>query len=288
LEIDKVAFHRLLERYSSVSRAMVSEVSRRLRENDEMAIEDLRTKANELAEAYEQLASQEYARRLFLTTIAHELRTPLTAAGGFLRVIRMGMLQGEALNSALDTVARNIQDIISLVNDILFLQEMDLILPAFQPIEIGAVVAAAVEAQRGRAQQNRVGMQLTITPNLPRIHGDPKSLERAISAILDNAIKFSPEGGNIAIEVCALAEDVLVKVADSGVGIPAEAIPHIFERFFHLDEVGGHTFRGVGLGLSIVKQVIEQHGGDIRVHSELGRGSTFTISLAAHPINDDI
>jgi signal transduction histidine kinase len=279
LEIHKEAFTQLLERSTTVSLAMVREVSRRLRENDDLAIEELRMKARELADAYQQLAEMEYARHEFLSTIAHELRTPLTAAGGFLQVIRKGVLQGEALNAALDTVANNVQNIISLTNDILFLQEMDLILPDFQPTDVGAVVASAVEQHRARAEGSGVGMVLNIAPGLPKIAADSRSLERAITAILDNSIKFSPEGGDVEVEVGSDASLVWVRVRDHGVGIPTEAMPHIFERFFRLDEVKGHLFRGVGLGLLIARQVIEQHGGTIEVDSELERGSTFTVYL---------
>jgi signal transduction histidine kinase len=279
LEIDKDAFDAMLERNSPVSLAMVREVSRRLRENDQMAIEDLRIKANELAAAYQQLTTLEYARSQFLTTIAHELRTPLMAANGFLQVIHQGSLQGEALGSALDTVSRNVQDIVSLVNDILFLQEMDLIMPAAQPIDIGRLVSAAVEGQRVHAERANVGFSLNIDSGLPRILADPKTLEKAVTAILDNAIKFSPEGGEVRVQVNRDEELIQIAIQDHGVGIPSEAMPHIFERFYHLDEVGGHLFRGVGLGLSIARHVIEGLGGAIEVDSQLGKGSTFIIKL---------
>jgi signal transduction histidine kinase len=279
LEINKEAFTDLFKRSTSVSLALAREVSRRLRENNEMAIEDLRMKAKELADAYQQLAELDYARREFLTTIAHELRTPLTAANGFLQVIRMGKLQEGSLNTALDTVTRNIQDIITLTNDILFLQEMDLILPEFQMTDVGGLVAHAVEQERTRAERNGVGFIINIAPNVPAISADPKSLERAIIAILDNAIKFSPEGGDVIIDVGHADSHVWVTVTDHGVGIPHEMMPRIFERFFHMDQIGVHMFRGLGLGLSIARQVIEQHGGMIDVKSTLGKGSTFTIWL---------
>ncbi len=279
LEVSEEAFSSLLERSNSMSRAMIRQVSQRLRENDEMAIEDLRQKARQLAQAYQQLAELEEARREFLTTIAHEMRTPLMAANGFVQILRSGMLQGEAMSSAIDTVSRNIADIISITNNILFLQEMDLILPEFTPTDLGSVVASSVEQLRDRAGQNQVGIRVQIAPSLPRVRGDPKSLERAVSAVIDNAIKFSPDGGDISVEVNTSQGEVWVRVSDHGVGIPPQALPHIFERFFHLDQVGKHIFRGVGLGLSIARQVIEQHQGRIEVNSQLGEGSTFTIYL---------
>ena len=279
LEIDKEAFNRMLESSSSISMAMVREVSRRLRENDEMAIEDLRMKAKELADAYQRLTELEHARNQFLTTIAHELRTPLMAANGFIQVIQMGVLNGEALDSAFNSVARNLQDITILTNDILFLQEMDLILPKFQPADLGSLVAGAVEKQRTHAEHNQVRIKLVLPSGIPAIEGDAKSLERAITAILDNAIKFSPDGGDVLVEVNADAGHVWIKIQDQGVGIPPEALPHIYDRFFHMDRIGSHLFRGVGLGLSIARQVIELHHGEIQVNSEPGCGSTFTLSL---------
>jgi signal transduction histidine kinase len=263
LEVDKDAFDAMLERNSPVS----------------MAIEDLRIKANELAAAYQQLTMLEYARSEFLTTIAHELRTPLMAANGFLQVIRQGRLQGEAMISALDTVSRNVRDIVSLVNDILFLQEMDLIMPEAQPTDIGRLVAAAVEVQRTHAERAGVGFSLNIDSGLPRIQADPKTLEKAVNAILDNAIKFNPDGGDVSVQVRRDADHILISIQDHGVGIPPEAIPHIFDRFYHLDEVGGHLFRGVGLGLSIARHVVEGLGGSIDVESKLGEGSKFIIKL---------
>jgi signal transduction histidine kinase len=279
LEIDKEAFDALLERNSPVSLAMVREVSRRLRENDQMAIEDLRVKANELAAAYQQLTMLEYARSQFLTTIAHELRTPLMAANGFLQVIRQGSLQGEAMSSALDIVSRNLQDIVSLANDILFLQEMDLIMPEAQLTDIGRLVASAVEGQRAHAERAGIGFSMNIDSGLPRILADPKTLEKAVTAILDNAIKFSPDGGDVRVRVISEAEHILITIQDHGVGIPPEAMSRIFDRFYHLDEVDGHLFRGVGLGLSIARHVVEGLGGAIEVDSRLGHGSTFSIKL---------
>lgn len=279
LEIHKEAFTMLLERNTTVSLAMVREVSRRLRENDEMAIEDLRLKARELAEAYQQLAEMDYARHEFLTTIAHELRTPLTAAGGFLQMIRKGVLQGEALTAALDRVANNIQDIVTLTNDLLFLQEMDLILTDFQEIDLGKTVTSVLEQLCERAERGGIVTELKIVPGLPNVSGDATSLERAITAIMDNAIKFSPDGGTVFVEVNYNSSWVWVRVEDHGVGIPSEAIPRIFDRYYRLDEVGGHLFRGVGLGLSIARKVIEEHGGRISVDSTLRKGSVFTVYL---------
>jgi signal transduction histidine kinase len=201
------------------------------------------------------------------------------AAAGFIQVIRTGKLQGSSLNSALDTVSSNIQEIINLTNDILFLQEMDLILDEFQLTDIGSLLTSCVENMRSRATNNQVGILVNIPANLPEIPADPKSLQRSFSAILENAIKFSPEGGEIEIKAEFDEHTLKVTITDAGVGIPPEALPHIFDRFFHIDQIDKHLFRGIGLGLSIARQVIEQHHGTIEAQSQLSAGSTFTITL---------
>lgn len=279
LEIQRETFTRLLQENSQLSLAMVREVSRRLRENDEMAIADLRKKAEELSLAYRRLAQQEEARRQFLTTIAHELRTPLMSANGFLQIVCSRTLQGDALENALKTVESSLKEITALVNDILFLQEMDLILPEFQPTDLSQIILEVIEAYRGMAQQQGIELQVNLPADTVQVPGDAKSLGRALAAVVDNAIKFSPNGGKVRVILSAHEHWAEIQVQDNGVGIPAESMPFIFDRFYHLDEVNGYLFRGAGLGLSIARQVIEQHGGEIAVESALGQGSIFRLRL---------
>lgn len=285
LEIQKESFEQVLQKSPSVSLAMVREVSRRLRENDEMAIEDLRIKAGELAEAYQQLAEQELVRREFLTTIAHELRTPLTSASGFMQVIRMGMMEGDELKAGLEKVAKNLDIIVSLTNDIMFLQEMDLILADFEPVDVSEVVSAALESEKEFAQVSEVGLDTNVGPGLPTVPGDAKSLERAFKAIINNAIKFSSPGNNVKITVDQNPSYVWVKVSDRGIGIQPKDLQKIYDRFYRIEQYEGRLFGGVGLGLSIARQVIEQHGGEIDVQSSVDIGSTFTIRLRLEPID---
>jgi signal transduction histidine kinase len=287
LAIHKNDFEKLLERSPSVSMAMVKEVSRRLRENDEMAIEDLRLKAGELANAYQRLAQEDYARREFLTTIAHELRTPLTAVNGFLEMARTSRIDRNTQQMALDTAARNLQQIISLVNDILFLQEVELVLPEMHPLNMGEVLKAAIEKVKPQAENRQVHIHLDVVPHLVSPQGHFTSLERAMTMLLDNAIKFSPVGGNVQVSIDGDAQNVWTRITDQGIGITPEALPRIFERFFHVEEINDELFSGLGLGLAITKQVIEQHGGRIDVKSEVGKGSTFTITLNVLQPNDE-
>ncbi|MEN6410828.1 MAG: ATP-binding protein [Anaerolineaceae bacterium] len=279
LEIRKEDFNQVLQRSGSVSLTMAREISRRLRENDQLAVDDLRERAAQLASAYQQLAEQDLARREFLTTIAHELRTPLTVASGFLQVVQSGMLEGEALKAALGTVSQNVQKIIGLVNDILFLQEMDLILEKFQPVMITDVLHNLVDELQPAANQAQTPINFYLPAGLPAISGDIKSLKRAMHAVIENAIKFSPEGGEILVRGYAEEDNLFITIQDHGVGIPPEALPRVFERFFHLDEINGQLFGGVGLGLSIAQKVIHEHAGNIQIQSALGEGTLVTIQL---------
>lgn len=281
LEIDKENFDRVIQRSSTISSAMVREISRRLRENDEMAIEDLKMRASELAEAYQKLAEQDLARREFLTSVAHELRTPLMAAGGFLQLLQKGAISQDKLPGTIDTVARNIQQITTLVNDILFLQEMDLILPKFQPVDMSAIAHDVAEMYQDKAAAGLLTIHIKVAENLPKISGDPKSLERALMALVDNAIKFSPRGGKIDINLYEQDNYVVVDVKDEGIGLEPEVIPHIFDRFYRIEKNAENLFSGIGLGLAITNQVIKQHNGRISIQSEPGKGSTFSIKLKA-------
>ena len=279
LELEKAGFDRVLHSSSSVAMALVSEISNRLRSNDQMAVDDLRMRASELAEAYQKLAEQELARREFLTNVAHELRTPLMAASGYLQMLQKGAMSGDQLTAGIDTVSRNVQQIVSLVNDILFLQEMDLVLPDFQPVNMNEIAHEVVEKYMAKAVERDVNLRFAPISNLPPVSGDAKSLERALTALVDNAIKFSPKGGDVNLRLRDRGDMMVIDVEDHGIGIPKENLNRIFDRFYHLDRQGEDLFGGIGLGLAITRQVIEQHQGKLTVTSTPGRSSTFTIEL---------
>jgi signal transduction histidine kinase len=279
LELDKSAFDRVIRKSTSIALAMVSEISNRLRQNDQLAVDDIRVRASELADAYQKLAEQELARREFLSSIAHELRTPLMVASGNLQILQKGLLKGEQLAAGIDTVARNVQQIVTLVNDILFLQEMDLVLPEFQKVDMNEIAQAVVRRYGALAREHGVSLRFSPDPGAPAVSGDPKSLERALMALVDNAIKFSPRGGAVTITLSSDGETVLVAVQDQGIGIAKENLPRIFDRFYHLDKSGDDLFSGIGLGLAITRQVIKQHHGQLDVDSTPGKGSTFTFTL---------
>jgi signal transduction histidine kinase len=279
LELDKASFNRALQNSSSIAMAMVTEISDRLRQNDQMAVDDLRMRASELAQAYQKLAEQELARREFLTNVAHELRTPLMVATGYLQMLQKGFMDGDQLSVGIETVTRNVQQINALVNDILFLQEMDLVLPDFQAVDLNEIARLVVDRYFEKAKERNVNLRLLLSPGLPPVSGDAKSLERALMALVDNAIKFSPQGGDVEVRLSSNDSKVAVAVEDHGIGISKENQLRVFDRFYHLERSGDNLFGGLGLGLAITRQVIEQHQGTLGFTSDLGKGTTFTITL---------
>ena len=287
LEINKKAFDQVLKNSSSVSLAMVREISRRLRENDELAIDDLRMRASELAEAYQKLDEQEVARRDFLTNVSHQLRTPLTAASGYLQMLQKGAFPPEKTAEAMESVTRNVQQIAGLVNNILFVQEMDLILEQFEPVNLVELARQVAGQLAGKMEARRIALRIKPDLFLLSVMGDRQNLERAFTAMLDNAIKFSPEGGKVEIHLRRKGEQVGVEISDQGIGIQPEILPHIFERFYHVDKSGGQLFEGLGLGLAITKQVIEQHKGHLDVISTPDKGSSFIMWLNIHAENGE-
>jgi two-component system phosphate regulon sensor histidine kinase PhoR len=225
------------------------------------------------------LAEQELARREFLTNVAHELRTPLMTAGGYLQILQKGMLTGDKLNEVLNTVSRNVSQIVALVNDILFLQEIDLVLPDFQPVDMVKLAQSVIENYTKKAVERHVRLKIKGERDVPLVAGDPKSLERALISLIDNAIKFSPRGGDVEIRFGTKSSTLIIAVEDHGIGIDSNTLSRIFDRFYHLEQSGDDLFGGLGIGLAITRQVIEQHHGRIEVESKPGRGSTFTLIL---------
>ena len=279
LELDDEGFNRVLKHSSSVAMAMVGEISHRLRQNDEMAIEDLRMRAAELADAYQKLAEQELARREFLSNITHELRTPLMIASGYLHALNKGMLTKEQLATSMETITRNVDQIVMLTNDILFLQEMDMVLPEFQSLNMVEVVDKVINKYKDKAQARQITLTKTGESNISNVQGDAKSLERAVTALVDNAVKFSKPDGDVEISFTEQGNQVSISVLDHGIGIEPEIRSRIFDRFFHLEKNGDELYSGVGIGLSITRQVIRQHKGSLDVESTPDKGSKFTITL---------
>jgi len=279
LVITKGDFQELLNLHPEIAVPITRAISARLRESDQRAIHELRQKNEELARAYRVLQDTVQRKSDFLTVVAHELHTPLTTIKGYGHFMRLGTLQGENLDRAVQAIVNNTDAIVRLINNILFLQELDLIPPEFEPVDVGLLINAILTTVRARAASSHLTFQFDLPPRLPTVCADLDGLTQAIGALIDNAVKFSPNGGMIVITATTEEDMFRVSIQDPGVGILPEQMYHIFDRYHHLDAVGDHLFGGVGLGLPVAKQVVEQHHGNISVISEFGVGSTFTLTI---------
>jgi signal transduction histidine kinase/ActR/RegA family two-component response regulator len=218
----------------------------------------------------------------FFGIVSHELRTPLSAILGWSRMLRHGMLGTAALRErALDAIERNAALQTRLVDDLLDVSRIVSGKLALETstVDLAVVIEAAIDSVRPAllAKHVDIGTTLTLAAS---VRGDFRRLQQALWNVLTNAIKFTPRGGRIDIWLEHHERTVSIAIEDSGVGIPADVLPHVFERFKQADGTTTRKYGGLGLGLSIVRHVIEAHGGEVRAHSEgEGRGTRIVIDL---------
>lgn len=279
LEIDKAAFEEAIQANPTMMLDIMRTLMERMRHNDQTTANELRAQKEEVERAYEELRYQERVRSNFLTSLAHELRTPLTAAGGYMQLMRGGMMAGPALEMGLEKVSANLDRIISLVNDLLFVQEMQLIEPNLKPVNLRDLLMVVSQEVRELADLTQCQVMIEAPDNLPSVQADSDGLARAFKELLENSVKFSPDGGDVVVRLHGRIGGVAVDFIDKGVGISDQFMPRLFARFERTDRIGDHVFEGVGLGLAIAKHIIESHGGSITVASVEGQGSTFTVHL---------
>jgi two-component system phosphate regulon sensor histidine kinase PhoR len=221
-------------------------------------------------------------RKEFVANVSHELRTPLTVIKGFVETLLDGAWRDAAkAPEYLGTILRHANQLTNLVSDLLELSRLESqgLMAGRAPIDLGYVVRKAHELLLPAAQRKNQTVQLEIDPSLPELKGNADYMERAVANLIDNASKYTPEGGRITVRAAANGHYVLVEVADNGIGIPKDDIPRIFERFYRVDRSRSREMGGTGLGLSIVKHVAQVHGGTIEVDSTPGKGSTFRLKL---------
>jgi len=217
----------------------------------------------------------------FLATVSHELRTPLTAMLGWVTMLRAGTLPPEKRERALETIERNARVQAKLVEDLLDVSRIisGKLRLEVKPVDAAQTVEAVLESLRPAAQSKDVSLQATVAPDAV-VLGDAARLQQIVWNLVSNAVKFTPKHGQVHTVVSRRDSSVVIEVSDSGQGIRPEFLPHVFERF--RQEEGSTTRRhgGLGLGLAIVRQLVELHGGTVAVHSEgEGHGATFSVVL---------
>jgi two-component system phosphate regulon sensor histidine kinase PhoR len=220
-------------------------------------------------------------RRDFVANVSHELKTPLAAIRGYAETLRDGALdEPPTAKRFTDRILSQCRRLQELLDDLLILSRLEGVDASLErePVSLDAVARHAVELLAPTAREKRVEIDLKEEP-VPRIQGDPGGLERLLLNLLDNAIKYNRPDGRITVRVGRCGGDALLEVSDTGIGIPPESIPRIFERFYRVDKGRAREEGGTGLGLAIVKHIAQAHGGQVDVESRIGRGSTFRVRL---------
>ena len=223
----------------------------------------------------------ESMRRDFVSNVSHELRSPLTAIKIMTETLQGGV-EPAAAKEFLDNIARETDRMIALVLDLLDLARLesgrlDLRL---ESVDLGSLVRDAVSSQASRAAKLGVQLQAVTEGQAASIAGDRDKLMQVVINLLDNALRNTPSGGQVTARVARVDGKAVVDVEDTGTGIPSDALPHVFERFYVVDRSRAKSKGGTGLGLAIVKHIVEAHGGAVEARSELGQGSLFRCSFA--------
>jgi PAS domain S-box-containing protein len=219
----------------------------------------------------------------FLAVLSHELRTPLTAMLGWLRMLRTGRLDAAGIDRAYDVLERSTRLQAQIVEDLLDVSRIisGKMILALLPVSVAAVIDAALESQRNEAAAKRLTITTEIEP-AARLVGDAGRLQQVFMNLISNAVKFTPPGGRVVIRAVAQPRSVVVSVSDTGRGMSPDILPYVFEPFRQAEGAHSRVHTGLGLGLAIVRHLVELHGGTVTAASEgPDRGSTFTVILPA-------
>lgn len=238
-----------------------------------------------LKREHEARAEAEVANRVkdeFLATLSHELRTPLNAIVGWAGMLRNNKLSPDETERAIEIINRNAKAQTQLIESVLDVSrivsgklQFDL-----RPVDMTKVVEAAVDSMRPSADAKNIGVRMCVNANVRPVAGDFNRLQQVVWNLLTNAVKFSPADTEIDVQLRTVAEEVQIEVKDRGQGISPDFLPYVFERFRQADASTTRKFGGLGLGLAIVRHLVEMHGGSITVESEgEGKGATFTVKL---------
>jgi PAS domain S-box-containing protein len=241
------------------------------------------------ARSYEQLQRANRLKDQFLATLSHELRTPLNAILGYARMVSGGMITGDKRLRAVETIERNATTLTQMVEDILDVSRIvsGKMRLNVQPVELPLVLHEAVETITPAADAKRIRINAVVDPQVGPISGDPDRLRQIVWNLLSNAVKFTPKGGQVQLRLERVNSSVEITVSDTGIGIAPEFIPHMFERFRQADSSITRQETGLGLGLAIVRDLVEMHGGTVYASSTgLGTGATFRVRLPVRIVHE--
>jgi two-component system phosphate regulon sensor histidine kinase PhoR len=230
------------------------------------------------------LKRAENMRRDFVANVSHELRTPVTIIKGYAETLLDGALESDPVRASrfIEIIASHSVRLANLINDILTLSSLESKEAHLEltPLDIsGTIAKACVLLQESAVQKSIAILNEATNGTAPRVVADQGRLEQVLVNLLENAIKYTPDGGTVRLFTEDSGEFVKVSVADTGIGIPFKDLPRIFERFYRVDEARTREQGGTGLGLAIVKHIVQLHGGNVSVTSEPGQGSIFSFTI---------
>jgi PAS domain S-box-containing protein len=235
----------------------------------------------------------EHASRMkdeFLATLSHELRTPLNAILGYAHLLRAGTIDPQEMQSALEVIERNARSQTQIIEDLLDMSRIvsGKIRLDVQRVDLSTVVTTAIDALRPAAEGKGVRLIAVLDPLVGPVRGDPARLQQIVWNLLSNAIKFTPKGGKVQVALERVNSHAEIVVSDTGEGIKPDFLPYVFDRFRQADPSSTRRHGGLGIGLSIVKQLTELHGGTVRAKSPgPGQGSTFVVDLPVSAAHED-
>lgn len=266
---------------SAAQRIAAGQLDQRVPVQSQDEIGQLAASFNQMANA---LAEDRQLRRTMIADIAHELRTPLTVIQANLEAMLDGVLpsSSEEIASLRDEAAllkRLIDDL-----RLLSLAEAGQLKLEREPVDVGALATSAIEHVRPQAEAGGVELETEIAAHLPVVNADADRLRQVIGNLLSNALRHTPNGGRVTVRAAPGAKDrssIRVEVIDTGSGIAPEDLPHVFDRFYRADKSRSRSSGGSGIGLTIVKQLVEAHSGQVGVESQPGKGTTFSFTLPA-------
>ena len=224
----------------------------------------------------------EKMRSDFVTNVSHELKTPLTSITGFIETLKNGAIENEKVrNRFLDIIEIETERLSRLIDDLLSLSaiEHDRLHFTKKKIKVNEAIREIGDIVEGLAAQKEIKLIFELDGSLPEIYGNPDWFKQMMINLVDNAIKYTLHGGSVKVLAYKRYENIFIVVKDTGIGIPKEDIPRLFERFYRVDKARSKKAGGTGLGLAIVKHIVLSFDGEIKVNSELGKGSEFIIRI---------
>jgi two-component system phosphate regulon sensor histidine kinase PhoR len=285
--IEFFVYRRIKLIYKTISRLKTNQYPQEKMDFDRDIIgevdKDVLTWARDSKNEIEQLKDQAKFRKEFIGNLAHELRTPAFNMQGYLLTLLEGGLEDPNINTKyLGRADKNLDRLIHLINDLDKISRIEagedsLEIEAFDLVELAKELA---ENQEYRSAKRNITVKVIPTPRPITVSADKEKIAQVFSNLLVNAIRYGKEGGWIEIRFYDMADNVLVEIEDNGIGISKESVPRLFERFYRVDKSRARQTGGSGLGLSIVKHIIDAHEQTINVRSALGEGSVFSFTLA--------